>query len=74
MTAVVGVRIPEKLKKELEELNIDYAKEVRRLLEEKVKRKKIEEAMKRLEETRSRIGKLEGDYATQIIREMRDRS
>jgi len=73
MTAVVGVRVPEGLKKELEELNIEYAEEVRRLLEEKVKRKKIEEAIKRLEETRSRIGRLEGDYATQIIREMRDR-
>ena len=74
MTAVVGVRISEELKKELERLNIDYAEDVRRLLEEKVKRKKIEEAMKRLEETRSRIGRLEGDYATQIIREMRDQS
>jgi len=73
MTAVVGVRVPEKLKKELEELNIEYAEDVRRLLEEKVKMKKIEEAMKKLDEARSRIGRLEGDYATQIIREMRDR-
>lgn len=73
MTAVVGVRVPEELKKELDQLNIEYAEDVRRLLEEKVKRKKVEKAMKKLEETRSRIGKLEGDYATQIIREMRDR-
>lgn len=73
MTAVVGVRVPEGLKKELEELNIEYAEDVRRLLEEKVKRKKMEEAMKKLAEVRAKIGKLEGDYATKIIREMRDR-
>jgi len=60
------------LKKELEELNIEYAEDVRRLLEEKVKRRKIEEAMKKLDKTRSRIGKLEGNSATQIVREMRD--
>jgi predicted RNase H-like nuclease (RuvC/YqgF family) len=73
MSAVVGVRVPEELKKELEELDIEYAEDVRRLLEEKVRRKRIEEAMRRLDETRSRIGRLEGDYATQVIREMRDR-
>ena len=72
MSAVVGVRVPKGLKKELEELNIEYAEDVRRLLEEKVKRKKMEEAMRKLAEVRARIGRLEGDYATRIIREMRD--
>jgi len=73
LSSVIGVRVPEELKKDLEELNIEYAEDVRRLLEEKVKRKKVEEAMKKLAEVRARIGRLEGDYATQIIREMRDR-
>jgi intergrase/recombinase len=73
MTSVVGVRVPEELKRQLEKLDIEYAEDIRRLLEEKVRRRKIEEAMRRLEESRSRIGRIKGDNATKIIREARDR-
>lgn len=72
MTAVVGVRVPDELKRQLEELKIDYSEDVRRLLEEKVRRKKAEEAIERLKRFRATLPKLEGDHATIIIREARD--
>ena len=48
MSVVIGVRVPEKLKKEL---GIDVATEVRRFLEERVREEKAKAALKALEET-----------------------
>ena len=73
MTAVVGVRVSDELKRELEELKIDYSEDIRRLLEQKVRRKKTEEAIERLKRFHATLPMLEGDNATEIIRESRDR-
>ncbi len=72
MTAVIGVRVPDELKRQLEELNIDYSEDIRRLLEEKVRRKKAEEAIEKLKRFHATLPRLEGDNATKIIRESRD--
>jgi hypothetical protein len=74
VTVVIGVRISEELKRELEEHEVEYSEDIRRLLEEKLKKKKTEEALKKLAESRAKIGKVKGDLSTQIIRETRDRS
>lgn len=68
----MGVRVPDELKRELEELKIDYSEDIRRLLEEKVRRKKAEEAIDRLKRFHATLPKFEGDHATEIIRESRD--
>ena len=73
MTAVVGVRIPDELKRDLEDLGIDYSEDVRKLLEEKVRRRKAEKAVEQLKRHFATLPKLEGDNAPEIIRESRDR-
>jgi len=71
MSVVIGVRVPEKLKRELERLGIDVATEVRRFLEKRVREEKAKAALKALEEAHRSIGRVPGDYAAGIIREMR---
>ena len=41
MSDVISIRVPKKLKDELQELNLDYAEEVRTYLERMVKKKKL---------------------------------
>ncbi|XES76490.1 MAG: antitoxin [Candidatus Bathyarchaeia archaeon] len=47
MSEVIGVRVPKKLKEELQELNRDYADEVKACLEKMVKKKKLNKLWKR---------------------------
>ena len=73
MTSVVGVRVPDELKRELEELEIDYSEDVRRLLEDKVRRRKAEKAIEELKKYFETLPRIEGDNAAEIIREGRNR-
>lgn len=73
MSTVVGVRVPKELKEELERLGIDYSEEVRRRLEEMVRRRKAGEAVKALRQFRASIGEVKGDVSAEIIREARNR-
>ncbi|MGC9130868.1 MAG: antitoxin, partial [Pyrobaculum sp.] len=40
MSVVIGVRVPRRLKEELEKLGINYAEEIRRYLEQRVREEK----------------------------------
>ena len=73
MSSTVSVRVPNEVKKKLEELDINVSEEVRKHLLEIIAR---EERMKRLEETnralRSRNLKVPEGTASSLIREGRD--
>ncbi len=74
MSDVIAVRVPKKLKEELQELNLDYAEEVRECLERKVKAEKLKRIMKETEAFRLKLSKKTGTTASsaEIIREDRD--
>ena len=74
MSDVIGIRVPKKLKQELQDLNLDYAEEVRSCLERAVKKKKLEQVMKEIERLRNDLSKKAGETArsADIIREDRD--
>jgi hypothetical protein len=74
MSDVIGIRVPKKLKQELQELNLDYAEEVRACLERMVKMKKLKKALEEVNEFRNRLGKKTGLTASgvDIIREDRE--
>jgi DNA-binding XRE family transcriptional regulator len=74
MSDVIGIRVPKKLKQELQDLNFDYAKEVRSYLETVVKKEKLKQAMKEVDKFRNDLGKKVGVTASSadIIREDRD--
>ncbi len=74
MSDVIAVRVPKRLKEELQELNLDYAEDVRECLERKVKSEKLRRVMKETETFRIKIGKKTGITASSadIIREDRD--
>ena len=72
MSTVISVRVPRKLKEELEKLGINYSKAVREYLEELVRREKARRLRERMEEFKRRIGRIEGDLASAFVREDRD--
>jgi hypothetical protein len=74
MSDVIAVRVPKKLKDELQELNLDYAQEVRECLERMVKRKKLKQLMKQVDKFRNELYKKTGvtTPSADIIREDRE--
>jgi len=74
MSDVIAVRVPKKLKKELQELNMDYADTVRECLERKVKAEKLKRVMKEIDTFRIELSKKTGTTASSadIIREDRE--
>jgi hypothetical protein len=74
MSDVIAVRVPKKLKDELQELNLDYAQEVRECLERMVKRKKLKQLMRQVDRFRNDLYKKTGvtTPSADIIREDRE--
>ena len=72
MSAVIGVRVPKKLKKELEKLGIDYASEVRAYLEKRVREEKTRRALEEIKKIRKQIGSIDEDLAASLVREDRE--
>ena len=70
MSDVIAIRVPKKLKDELQELNLEYAEEVRVYLERMVKRKKLKQMIKEVDKFRNELGKRTGmtTPSTDIIR------
>jgi len=72
MSVVIAVRIPKKLKEELDKLGINYAEEIREFLKERVRREKMKRILSRIRELRKKGPKLRGNLAAEFIREDRD--
>jgi hypothetical protein len=74
MSSVIAIRVPKKLKDELQELNMDYADDIRECLERKVRAEKLKRTMKEVDTFRNEIGKKTGitKSSADIIREDRD--
>jgi len=72
LSVVIGIRVPRKLKEELEELGINYAEEIRRYLERRVREEKARQILNEIERLKKEIGKVDGNLAVEFIREDRD--
>ena len=74
MSDVIAIRVPKKLKEELQELNMDFADDVRECLERKVKAEKLNRVMEEVDEFRNKLGKKTGVTASSadIIRDDRE--
>ena len=72
MSVVISVRVPRKLKEELERLGINYSDAVREFLEQLVRKEKARRLRERMEELKRRIGRVEGNLAARFVREDRD--
>ncbi len=72
MSVVISVRVPRRLKEELERLGINYSEAVREFLEELVRRERARRLRERMEALKRSIGRVEGDLATRFVREDRD--
>ena len=74
MSDVIAVRVTKKLKDELQELNLDYAPEVRDFLERMVKKRKLKELMRQVDSSRNELSKKTGvtTPSTDIIRKDRE--
>jgi hypothetical protein len=74
MSDVIAVRVSKKLKDEVQELNLDYAEEVRACLERMVKKKKLKKAMEEVDKFRNELSQKIGVTmsSADIIREDRE--
>ena len=72
MSVVIGVRVPRKLKEELERLGIDYAGEIRAYLERRVREEKLKRVLMELRRIRERAGRIDEDLAARFVREDRE--
>ena len=74
MSDVIAIRVPKKLKKELQELNPNYAQDLKAYVEQLVKRKKLKKALDDAEQLRNELYKKIGmtPSSAEIIREDRD--
>lgn len=70
-TVVIAVRVPEKVKKEIEELGFKVSVFVKEAVEEELKRRKSEEALRWIKTNRV-LGKEIGFDSVKIIRRMRE--
>jgi len=69
---VIGVRIPRKLKEELEELGVDYTKEIKEYLMRRVREERAKRLVKEVKEFKSRLKPIRGNLSAEFIREDRD--
>ncbi len=60
MSDVIAIRVPRKLKEELQELGLDYAEEVRAHLEKQVKSARLKKVMKNISSFRNSLEKKTG--------------
>ena len=74
MSDVIAIRVPKELKKELLELDPNYAEDIRDYLEQIVKKKKLKQALEDATRFRHELYKKTGNTtpAADIIREDRD--
>jgi len=70
-TVVIAVRIPEKVKKDIEKLGFKVSTFIKEAIQEEIKRRKSEEAMKWIKMNRV-PGKEIGFDSVKIIRQMRE--
>ncbi|AKA74805.1 antitoxin [Saccharolobus solfataricus] len=73
-STVISIRVDERLKKELEELGIDYPELVRRYLEEVVRKEKMRRELREANGIREELLKSHGYYSpsAELVREDRD--
>ena len=74
MSTVIAVRVPKKLKEELDKLGINYADEIRKFLRERVKREKMKRLLREIRILRKKSPKIEGNLAAKFVREDRESS
>lgn len=72
MSVVIGVRVPKRLKEELERLGVNYSEEIRRFLEDLVRRKRAERIMREIQKIEGSLGRIEGNLAAEFVREDRE--
>ena len=73
-SVVISVRVDERLKRELEELGIDYADLVRKYLEEVVRKEKRRRLIEEADSIREELFKTHGYFSpsAELIREDRE--
>ena len=74
MSDTIAVRVPKRLKEDLQDLNVDFADLVRECLERKVKAEKLKRLMGEVDAFRNDLGKKTGitPSSADIIREDRN--
>jgi len=73
MSTVIGIRVPKKLKEELDKLNIKYHDEIRKFLEKRIREEKMKRIMKKIDDIRKQTERTDKNVAAEFVREDRDK-
>lgn len=73
MSIVIGVRVPKRLKEDLERLGINYSREIRNFLERRVREEKLKLVLRKIKRIRQNIGQIDGNLVSLFMNEERDR-
>ena len=72
LSVVIGIRVPRKLKEDLEELGINYAEEIREFLARRVREEKSKKLAKEIKEFKGKLKPIPSNLSAELIREDRD--
>ena len=70
-SVTISVRIPRELKKKIDSYGIKISEVVRKALEEEVRRRELEEAVKAAEELRELFSRIPDEEIVRVIKEYR---
>lgn len=71
MSEVISIRISKKLKEEMKEIDVDWARIVRKTIEETVREERRKRAIEVMDASRARTRGLKFD-STEVVRRLRD--
>ncbi len=69
----VSVKIPVELKEEMERLGVKPSKMLRKIIEAEIRRRKVEELKREIDEVKPILKKIPVDEVVRLIREERER-
>jgi len=69
----VSVKIPVELKEEMERLGVKPSKLLRKIIEAEIRRRKVEELKREIDEVKPILKKIPVDEVVRLIREERER-
>ena len=73
-TVVIGIRIPRWMKEELEKLGINYTREVKEFLLNRIREEKMKRLATDMDKIRMKTRKIKGNLTAEVIRESRDQN
>ena len=72
-TVIITIRVPRRVKEELEKLGIDYTREIEDYLLRRIREERARRVAEEMDRSSREIGRVDGNLAAEYTREDRDK-